>query len=330
MITRKRNVHLSALIATMSLMFVLLHTPAAHAELTAADITKIAKKANVLPPTTDVTGYKKGQEVIVSAYVPKSTAESNLKIDAIMLAKEFFDTEPALTRVSINYFDQVDRSTYRSVSVRVTDVKAFGSGVVSKDELLGSISVETHKNAAPSAKPAAAKAPAGYQRFEKFGMSFYYPSDWIAVEGSLSDDPIVTIKSNSNSAVTAKIELKKEKANSPEAAYKWGLSMRDYMIGKQNRAMRKTGNANAKRLQPINVPPTLKFGVGNAISGLQLAAYYNMTDNDTGIPSTRFDRVIYFGWPANVYALRVRSENSDASLANQIFTTLLSSVSIGR
>lgn len=110
----------------ISLLVILLSfstaTPAL-AELSPADIEKNVRKADVLSPNVQVRGITKGPEVILSVYVADSVPDTDLKIDTVMLAKEFFSIDSKLTRTTINFYDPLKPQSYRSVSVRSTDVK---------------------------------------------------------------------------------------------------------------------------------------------------------------------------------------------------------------
>jgi len=97
-------------------------------------------KAKILPAGTQITTAINAAELTVSTY--KTGAESDCKIDAMLIAKTAFDADPDLSRARVLFYDTRVPDTYYEVTVTVGDVAAFGAGKVSKEQLLSALEVK--------------------------------------------------------------------------------------------------------------------------------------------------------------------------------------------
>lgn len=127
-------------VSLRALILSLLTIMPAAAEMSAADIEKTVRKANVLAPNIRVSGINRGPEVILSVYA--AVSETDLKIESVLIAREFFSVDSSLTRTTVNFYDPLKPENYCSVSVRSSDVKAFASGLVKQEELLTGLTVD--------------------------------------------------------------------------------------------------------------------------------------------------------------------------------------------
>lgn len=101
-----------------------------------------------------------GEQVSISLVRTKGATDKDLKIEALMAAKSLLDVEPSVLAVTMRFFDDRQPRHYVEVYVTSAEVKAFGSGMVSSDDLLTSLrTTEGATAAAPSAPASAPAAP---------------------------------------------------------------------------------------------------------------------------------------------------------------------------
>lgn len=80
-----------------------------------------------------------GEQVSISLVRAKGATDKDLKIEALMAAKSLLDVEPSVLAVTMRFFDDRQPRHYVEVYVTSAEVKAFGSGMVSSDDLLTSL-----------------------------------------------------------------------------------------------------------------------------------------------------------------------------------------------
>lgn len=99
-------------------------------------------KSKALRAELGVSVRVAGSEVTVSTYRHPGASEDDCKIDAVLVAKAVIDSDPAnFSRVKVVFVDRSDSSRSRQAIVTAGDVKAFGAGGTSRDQLLASISL---------------------------------------------------------------------------------------------------------------------------------------------------------------------------------------------
>lgn len=106
-----------------------------------------------------------GGQVSISLVRTKDATEKDLKIESVMAAKSLLDVDPGVLSVTMRFFDDLQPRHYVEIHVTSAEIKAFGSGMVSGDELLTSLrTTEGTTSAAPmpvsSVPPAQAVASA--------------------------------------------------------------------------------------------------------------------------------------------------------------------------
>ncbi|MFN8656393.1 MAG: hypothetical protein U0105_08660 [Candidatus Obscuribacterales bacterium] len=105
-----------------------------------------------------------GEQVSISLVRAKGATDKDLKIEALMAAKSLLDVEPSVLAVTMRFFDDRQPRHYVEVYVTSAEVKAFGSGMVSSDDLLTSLRTTEGATAAAPSTPASgapAAPPAG-------------------------------------------------------------------------------------------------------------------------------------------------------------------------
>src|SRR5688572_27242922 len=117
----------------------------------AADaIEQALKQAKILPPEYAFRITHSDADAVVQAYERPSATESDLKIDAVLIARVITERLPEVAKVKVLFFKR-DRSSYYQIAVTVGDIKAFGGGDVSKEKLLKSLEVAHVVTNEPSA-----------------------------------------------------------------------------------------------------------------------------------------------------------------------------------
>ncbi len=112
----------------------------ALAALTGQSAVQAIRDAQVLAPSIGIQAVVRGQEVIVTTYShPKATGQ-DLKIDAMLITKALMDAQTeGLVRVKVFFYGGPGSTKFRQAVVRTSDVQAFGSRLVSQEDLLSSI-----------------------------------------------------------------------------------------------------------------------------------------------------------------------------------------------
>lgn len=93
-------------------------------------------------------------EVTVSKFVTDGSKDpdKDCKIEAVMIAKTIMDADATVKRVKTQFYDRGNPTEFRSVSVGIGDVKAFGSGAISGEDLMKSLELNKGSNPNPPLK----------------------------------------------------------------------------------------------------------------------------------------------------------------------------------
>lgn len=98
-------------------------------------VAKIFKTPNFRATFSDGT-------VIVNMYRNPSAPERDLKIDAVLVTKALRDRYPAdVKAVSMNFYDQTNRTAVRQCTVPEQMIKRFASGGITQEDLLSFLTV---------------------------------------------------------------------------------------------------------------------------------------------------------------------------------------------
>jgi hypothetical protein len=175
----------AGLLATIAMLF-----PACKA----ADDEAIAHaidSAHVLGADYKFSAHKDATGLLtVSTYLNSSSKDygKDCKVDAVLIAKAAAEADPKILKFAVRFYDYAQTS-YLEVIVKKTDIAAFGSGQVTKDELLSTLDLTKVNVAAPktaaatqSTEPAVRSLTLSptdkYNTFRRNGIAFYYPKSW--------------------------------------------------------------------------------------------------------------------------------------------------------
>ncbi len=141
-----------ALSITLAATFQLEAITPVHAAATSEDIVSLINKEHILAPGARLNAQVKGDMATVSTFRHVKADDKDLKIDAVLMSRAIMNLDSSINRVIIYFFNNVNLTKYRQISVSTGDVKAFASGQVSKDDLLTSLPLESKQTEDPNAK----------------------------------------------------------------------------------------------------------------------------------------------------------------------------------
>lgn len=119
----------------------------AYAAVTPAAIQAAINRAKVLPAGTGLSVNVSKNQASVSTYRNTKANEKDCKIDAVMIAKTIMDLSPEeIINVTVYFYNRSDLSAYDQVTLSSGDIKAFGSGELSKEQFLSSVKLEHHES----------------------------------------------------------------------------------------------------------------------------------------------------------------------------------------
>lgn len=114
-----------------------------RAAATNNDIVTAIEAAHVFDQSTRLSVRVNGDTVDVSTYRDEKENENDRKINAVLVAKAVLDAAgESVVRVNVYYYGR-DLSSFQQVSVSAGDVKAYGSGQTSREQLLSSLTLRT-------------------------------------------------------------------------------------------------------------------------------------------------------------------------------------------
>lgn len=141
----------------------LLAISAANPAYCKTDMAAALMRANILRPDQSISADVRERDATISTYTNKQALKNKdavCKFDALLIAKKVTEIQPSIKKVRV-WFHEYRGSNYREVMVSADDLKAFESGKLKKDQLLGRLKVrlatslrpaETFtRNAAPAA-----------------------------------------------------------------------------------------------------------------------------------------------------------------------------------
>lgn len=112
----------------------------------AASVRKIIKNAGIwtLCPETSVSVF--GSTVSVSLYRHPASSDTDLKIDAVLMANALSKNfDQMVTELSVHFFENEGQQNFSTVVVETSLVRQYGSGAISQDALLSSLDVVSRK-----------------------------------------------------------------------------------------------------------------------------------------------------------------------------------------
>lgn len=130
--------------------------------LTPLDVEKLVRREKILPAGAQITSRVEGTDVHISTVPDKNLVDQieKYKINAVFMAKAVMTADKNILRVVVRFYDKNETEQYTEITVRSADIKAFGSGLTTEDELLTSLQVEKGTDATKAATPGSSSAQA--------------------------------------------------------------------------------------------------------------------------------------------------------------------------
>ncbi len=117
--------------------------PLACSAMNMAEMEKTLRAQKILSPGMKVTSSVNNNTLQFSVFPDKDIKESTntLKIRAVLLAKNLMSADKALQRVDVRFHGKETPDKFTEITIRSVDVKAFGAGLTTEDELMNSLQV---------------------------------------------------------------------------------------------------------------------------------------------------------------------------------------------
>lgn len=141
------------------------------AKLSASEVLRIIGESKILAADSNVQAavHPDEKEVEISATRDARATDKDCKIDAVLIAKKVMDVDSdGVAKVKVTFFDAANRTSFRKVTVRAGDVKAFAARSISQEMLLSELELvsgqETKSAGDPAALPAVVDGPLHNER----------------------------------------------------------------------------------------------------------------------------------------------------------------------
>lgn len=131
----------------------------AGAVMSSQNVIEVVRKSKALGEGARISAAVAGEDVSLSSFRNKADTQKDLKIEAVMAAKALIDVDAGIRRVTVRFYEVWQPRRYAEITVTAAQIKAFGSGTLTSEDLLASLRfVEgTHQQA--KAAPAGSEVP---------------------------------------------------------------------------------------------------------------------------------------------------------------------------
>ncbi len=327
----------------------------ASAEVSTEKIKEGIVKEKVFAPETKLRVSVEGAEATVTTFkIVDAKSDDDYKIDAVLVGKSVFATDPGIARVTSRFYDLRNTKDYFEVPVTVGDVKAFGAGSISQKQLLSAILMTVHKE--PSVKLEKIAQPAK-SVYKDYGLELSYPTTW-KIEHPHEGTPLARFSAQGETEQPTIVDLKlysrpvtAQQASriNPEALFgkSWKIAWLRYMAsrdfdwtkvmsGHHHRHSNPDSHSGTPhheehdgqgwaehgvRVSRVQLPETLKLGSGKTIAGYQRAYWAT-----SPYSPREYMRTVAFSSGKYVYQLLLLCAEENASSANGEFEQLLSDI----
>jgi hypothetical protein len=117
------------------------------------DIIQAIDKAKILASGTRVAAAVSGSDVYISTYKHLKANDNDCKIEAVLMSKTAMDLAPQeIARATIYFYSSFNLNKRKVVAVTAGDVKAFGSGQLSQDQLMASLGIKDEEVNDPASR----------------------------------------------------------------------------------------------------------------------------------------------------------------------------------
>jgi hypothetical protein len=267
----------------------------------ATDVEKALTAARILPKGYAFRVSSVDSEATVQTYQSsKSPTISDMKIDAVLIAKVVTERLPKVAKVRVQFY-KPDQSGYSLVSVTVGDITAYGLGGISKEKLLQSLEVTT------AGSPRFTKAEAaGLSVFQADRLKFFRPTAWSPA--TVSGDGYIAKWLVPGSKSWAELFVRKQDAPSPEAQAGY-----DANYGESH-------GSKVVRRQAVQVGR-------QHLPGYELLLEGPDPSHPNEAPA-RYDHHIYFGSAGYIFSVTLNCPIPDSAAFSPTFGKILESIEL--
>lgn len=136
----RKTVPQANLVTTLLLASLLSSTNVSLAQ-TASTVEELINSSKILPAEYKIRASVAGPEVTITTYRNVKATDQDCKIDAILIAQKVMATYKKVAAVRTQFYNSAKPSQFDQVEIHAGDVKAFGSGGMTKQRLLDSLPV---------------------------------------------------------------------------------------------------------------------------------------------------------------------------------------------
>lgn len=133
--------------------------PHAGAMMSSQNVIDVVQKSKALGEGARISAAVGGDDVSLSSFRNKSDTQKDLKIEAVMAAKALIDVDAGIRRVTVRFYEVWQPRRYAEITVTAAEIKAFGSGAVTSEDLLASLRFVEGTHQQVKAVPAGAEVP---------------------------------------------------------------------------------------------------------------------------------------------------------------------------
>lgn len=274
--------------------------------LTTARVEQIVRKSPGFGASRKVTVAIQGGEVDLSTYTLTANApETDLKIEALAVSKGIIDADSSIARVKLRFYETSAPNHYREVVVTISDIKAFSSGAITKDQLLAALNVEARTDGRVVAGDGSGKRVSGarMQSYTAEGITVDYPSSWV-----------LSIEPPENGYF-----VKFETADGSHISIRHTTTDKDVSAWVADEDREHEGRKDYAR---VAVPQSLLVGPKGSIVA------YNRAYSRRNAGKLLYNQYVYFGWPKNRYKFKLVAPQKVYVRSAQVFAGMLRSVQI--
>jgi hypothetical protein len=262
--------------------------------LTAGSVEQLVRKSPAFGKGRKVTVAISGGEVALSTYVLTSHAPgTDLKIEALAVSKEIIDADPSVARVKLHFYEPSAPAHYREVVVTISDIKAFSSGAITKDQLLAALHVEALIDEQQAQALGQARKRAGTQ------------NSWDVSKEPLENGYFVKFQAGDGSYIS----IRHTASDKDVAAW---------VVDEDREHEQRHDYAR------VAVPQFLRIGPKGSIVA------YNRAYSRGAAGKLTYNQYVYFGWPKNKYKFKLDAPQKVYIGSAQVFTSMLNSVQISQ
>lgn len=128
--------------AVMILSLTVLPSFTAAFAISSHEIEQLIKSEKLFEASTKIVSAVSNDQVTVQLHLSYSARvdEDLYKIDAALIAKDVFNADRNVKKVCLRFYNG-EATSFKQVLVRSIDVKAFGSGAITKEDLLSTLEI---------------------------------------------------------------------------------------------------------------------------------------------------------------------------------------------